>query len=254
MSNANFLALIASREQHEPDTADRSSSSVPPFAMNKLKRYFNKDRLPPPRLTTRIRLQNDLVVVHPRTAPLATDVAPDESAVVGSGVPDDTLLFGHAEIIAEPYITIHSVHVGLVVVYRYQPSPETKPREMIIFEQYKAFTSDEILIEVKDASRQIHRRVNFDILVPASLPTYEHSAHGILLPQVRVKVEFGYGSLSRDAVDTILAVTPGMGGSEEKEDPTVILGRRMITDRWQGGGTVYVPPSKSVDHILTSVC
>jgi hypothetical protein len=246
MSNVNFLALIASRDQHDPGTTVRTSFTAPPqpFAMNKLKRYFNKDRLPPPRLTTRIRLQNDLVVVHPRTAPLPTDVAPDESAVGGLGVPDDTLLFGHANIVAEPYITIHSVRVGLVVVYRYQPSPEDKPREAIIFEQYKAFTPDEILVTVKDSSRLIHRRVNFDILVPASLPTYEHSAHGILLPQVRVKVDFGYGSLSPDAVDSILAANPGGLGVEEKEEPSFILGRRMITNRWQGGGTVYVPPSK----------
>lgn len=234
MANLNFLSLVASEDHH-------GQPSSPPHQMKKFKRYFHKDRLPQPRLTTRIRLQNDLVVVHPRTAPLPSDSA-DESSVSGLGVPDDTLLFGHANIIAEPYITIHSVRVGLVVVYRYKPSADDKPRETIIFEQYKSFSPDEISITVKDSSRLIHRRVNFDILVPASLPTYEHSAHGILLPQVRVDVEFGYSSLSKEAIDSIVANPPA--AIEEKEEAAFILGRRMITDRWQGGGTVYVPPSQ----------
>lgn len=245
MSNDTFLDLLESENQDglNRKASEPLSPAMQSLPLNKLKRYFAKDRLPPPRLTTRIRLQNDLVVVHPRTEPIPLDPI-DESSVTGLGVPDDTLLFGHASIAADPYITIHSVRVGLVVVYRYKLSPnDEKPRETIIFEQYKSFSQDEILVTVKDSNQLIHRRVNFDILVPASLPTYEHSAHGIILPQVRVTIEYGYSSLSREAMDSIAATSPG-AALEQNEEGSLILGRRMITDRWQGGGTVYVPRSE----------
>jgi hypothetical protein len=246
MSSANFEALVASENNHglSREMSKPLSATMPALQINKLKRYFAKDRLPPPRLTTRIRLQNDLVVVHPRTEAIPLDPI-DESSETGLGVPDDTLLFGHASIAADPYITIHSVRVGLVVVYRYKlASTDEKPRETVIFEQYKSFSSEEILVTPKDSSNLVHRRINFDILVPASLPTYEHSAHGIILPQVRVTVEYGYDSMSREVMDTI-AASPPAAAVEQSEEGSLILGRRIITDRWQGGGTVYVPRSKS---------
>lgn len=217
--------------------------------LHKLRRYFTKDP-PPPRLTTRIRLQNDLVVVHPRPAPDPHDDT-TSAAGLGAGVPDDTLLFGHASIAADPAINILAVRVGLVVVYRYKLAPtDEKARECIIFEQNRSFERDEIVVTststTKDAPSAplIHRRVNFDILVPASLPTYEHSAHGIILPQVRVTVEYAYSPSSRDAIEE---ASPGtaVAAAEETEEGSLILGRRMITDRWQGGGTVYVPRSES---------
>ncbi|KAJ9092941.1 hypothetical protein QFC19_008539 [Naganishia cerealis] len=240
MSSANFLSLLAAELQNDtPHPAISTPTLTSQPQMNKLKRYFGRDRLPLPRLNTRIRLQNDLVVVHPRSTPLPMDPVDESTSGTELGVPDDTLLFGHATITAEPYINIYSVRVGLVVVYRYKLSADDKPCESIIFEQYKSFSQDEIQLTVKESSRLIHRRVNFDILVPASLPTYEHSVHGIILPQVRVMVEFGYNSLSRETIDLIAANPPL--AMDEKEEPSLILGRTMITDRWQGGGTVYVP-------------
>lgn len=243
MSNVNFLALLASELHNDAPRPPVNAISTPPH-MNKIKRYFGKDRVPLPRPSTRIRLQNDLVVVHPRSTPLPLDSLDDPSSGVELVVPDDTLLFGHATITAEPYIIIHSVRVGLVVVYRYKQPTDDKLCEAIIFEQYKLFSPDEIQITTKETSRLVHRRVNFDILVPASLPTYEHSTHGIILPQVRVMVEYGYSPLSKETIESITANPPS--AADDKEEPSLILGRKMITDRWQGGGTVYVPKSQSL--------
>jgi hypothetical protein len=241
MSNVNFLALLASESQNDTLSLSVNTIVTTPPQMNKFKRYFGKDRVPLPRPTTRIRLQNDLVVVHPRSTELPLDSLDDPSSNVELCVPDDTLLFGHATITAEPYIIIHSVRVGLVVVYRYKQPTDDKLCESIIFEQYKLFSPDEIQLTTKETSRLVHRRVNFDILVPASLPTYEHSTHGIILPQVRVTVDYGYGPLSKETIESITANPPT--AMDDKEEPSLILGRKMITDRWQGGGTVYVPKS-----------
>ncbi|KAJ9116306.1 hypothetical protein QFC22_004746 [Naganishia vaughanmartiniae] len=250
MSNANFLALLASELQHDITSPSPTTAIPSPPQMNKFKRYFGKDRLPLPRPSTRIRLQNDLVVVHPRSTPLPLDSLDDPSSNVELSEPDDTLLFGHATITAEPYIDIHSVRVGLVVVYRYKQPTDERLCESIIFEQYKSFSPDEIQLTTNETSRQIHRRVNFDILVPASLPTYEHSAHGIILPQVRVMVEYGYSPLSKDTIESITANPPS--AIEEKEETSVILGRKMITDIWQGGGTVYVPKKSYAITTITN--
>jgi hypothetical protein len=55
--------------------------------------------------------------------------------------------------------------------------------------------------------------IEFDILVPASLPTYEHSKYGIVLAQIRLDVDFGYattpaGLISTETLDYIRSNPP----------------------------------------------
>lgn len=215
--------------------------------MNKIKRLLSSNQLPPPRLTAQLHLPNDVVVVHPRSTNGPAN--PDDAAFSQ----DDTLLSGHAVIIAQPYLTLYTIRVGLVVVFRYQLPEDTQTHETVIFERYKSFDQEEI--QYTSVSRQsaqkhlIHRKVDFDILVPASLPTYEHSPYGIILAQVRLEIDFGYagtsgGLLSKEALDYIRANPPVQLQDEEEKAPTV-LGRAMIPDLWQGNGKVTFPDRKS---------
>ncbi|KAJ9095216.1 hypothetical protein QFC20_006693 [Naganishia adeliensis] len=215
--------------------------------MNKIKRLLSSNQLPPPRLTAQLHLPNDVVVVHPRSTNGPAN--PDDAAFSQ----DDTLLSGHAVIIAQPYLTLYTIRVGLVVVFRYQLPEDTQTHETVIFERYKSFDQEEI--QYTSVSRQsaqkhlIHRKVDFDILVPASLPTYEHSPYGIILAQVRLEIDFGYagtsgGLLSKEALDYIRANPPVQLQDEEEKAPTV-LGRAMILDLWQGNGKVTFPDRKS---------
>jgi hypothetical protein len=209
--------------------------------MDKIKRLLSSNQLPTPRLTAHIYIPNDVVVVHPRS----TKGPADDTTFTQ----EDTLLSGHAVIIAQPYLTLYTIRVGLVAVFRYQLPESPKIHETVIFERYKSFDTEEIqytsLPRQSNQNHLINRKVDFDVLVPASLSTYEHSPYGIILAQVRLEIDFGYagastGFMSKEALDYIRANPPRPIEEEEEKAPTV-LGRPMILDLWQGDGKVTFP-------------
>lgn len=215
--------------------------------MDKLKRLLKPSSLPPPRLTAQIHLQNDIVIVHPQ--PASGPSFDDETL----SVQDETLLSGHVNIVAQPYLNLYTIRVGLVVVYRSKAAEDSDTQETILFERYKSFDLEEIqytsVVPPSTPNHLISRRIDFDILVPASLPTYEHSKYGIVLAQVRLDVDFGYavtpaGLMSAETLDYIRA-NPPVQMKDEGESPPMVLGRPMILDRWQGGGKVVFPDRKS---------
>ncbi|GHJ89169.1 hypothetical protein NliqN6_5571 [Naganishia liquefaciens] len=211
--------------------------------MDKLKRILKPSSLPPPRLTAQIHVQNDIVIVRPRAT---SGPSLDDDAL---HIQDETLLSGHVNIIAQPYLNLHSIRVGLVVLSRTKADTDSKTRETIIFERYKSFDLEEIqytsIVQPSTTKHLINRRIEFDILVPASLPTYEHSKYGIVLAQVRLDVDFGYattpaGLISTETLDYIRS-NPPVQMKDEPESPPMVLGRPMILDLWQGGGKVVFP-------------
>lgn len=223
--------------------------------MNKIKRLLSSNQLPTPRLSAKIHILNDVVVVHPR--PTQVPINPDDATFTQ----EDTLLSGHAIIIAQPYLTLYTIRVGLVVVFRFQLPEDTKTHETILFERYKSFDQEEI--QYTSISRQsapnhlIHRKVDFDILVPASLSTYEHSPYGIILAQVRLEIDFGYagastGLMGKEALDYIRA-NPPVPDQQEIETAPTVLGRPMILDLWQGDGKVTFPDRKSFSMLRDSL-
>jgi hypothetical protein len=144
-----------------------------------------------------------------------------------------------------------------VVVCRSKAVADPDTKETIIFERYKSFDLEEIeytsLISPSTPNHLISRKIDFDILVPASLPTYEHSPYGIVLAQVRLAVDFGYavtpsGLISAETVEYVKA-NPPVAIKEEKESPPMVLGRPMILDRWQGGGKVVFPDRESASFL-----
>lgn len=226
--------------------------------MDKLKRILKPSTLPAPRLTAQIHLQNDIVVVHPRSSSSVGPPALDDDS---PAVQDDTLLSGHVTILAQPYLNLYSIRVGLVAVCRNKAVADPDTKETIIFERYKSFDLEEIeytsLVSPSTPNHLISRKIDFDILVPASLPTYEHSPYGIVLAQVRLAVDFGYavtpsGLISAETVEYVKA-NPPVAMKEEKESPPMVLGRPMILDRWQGGGKVVFPDREHLHPLRTCI-
>ena len=214
--------------------------------MDKLKRILKPSSLPPPRLTAQIHVQNDIVIVHPR----ATSGRSFDEDILH--IQDETLLSGHVNIIAQPYLNLYTIRVGLVVLSRTKAGADAKTQETIIFERYKSFDLEEIqytaIVQPSTTKHLINRRIDFDILVPASLPTYEHSKYGIVLAQVRLDVDFGYattpaGVISAETLEYIRS-NPPVQMKDDAGGPPMVLGRPMILDLWQGGGQVVFPDRK----------
>lgn len=201
-----------------------------------LKHFFARDTASSrPALTTEIHLQNDLVVVHPPAA--STPIDRTEAH-------DDTILSGSVVIVSESNVLIWNIRIALVVYCKYRRSDEEAWQDGIIFEQSRVFNhlDREAVLSTSADRRYLHRHIDFAMMVPANIATHEYLRHGMILPQIRLSVEFSENTWSTTALAALPTLPPlyvdGKDGTE------TIAGRRMRTESYSGGSVKVPPPGE----------
>jgi hypothetical protein len=200
------------------------------------KQLFRKESTPTqPLLTTSIRLQNDLWVIHP----------PPEDALASGTLGDDTIMLsGVATFQSDVHVQIWNVRVALVLQYSYRCSKTQQWQQGIIYEQGQTFEEPcseqggspqalQVFLDKRDNT--IKRRIEFGILLPRSLATYEHLPHAKMIPQVRVSVEFS--KLSWTPAE-LAALPPSPPVYVDKDETCLIAGRRFVSESWRGGSVL----------------
>lgn len=212
------------------------------------KSLFRKDSTPSqPLLTTTIRLQNDLWVIHP----------PPEDALTSNTLGDDTIMLsGVASFVSDAHVQIWTVRVALVLQYSYRCSKTQEWKQGIIYEQGQTFDeccaeqdgSPQVLqVFLDKRDKSIKRRIEFGILLPRSLATYEHLPHAKMIPQVRVSVEFS--KLTWTAAE-LAALPPSPPVYVDKEETNMIAGRRFVSESWRGGSVLIEREGESTSFRL----
>lgn len=212
-------------------------------AMFPLKQLFVRDHpASQSALTTEIHLQNDLVVVHPRAASTANDVVFSDH--------DDTLLSGSVIIVSESNILIWNIRIALVVLCKYRRPDEETWQEGIIYEQSRVFNhlDREAIISTSADRQYIHRHIDFALMVPGSIATHEYLRHGMILPQIRVSVEFSQNTWSTTALAALPTLPPVY--VNERDGATPIAGRQMRTESYSGGAVKVPPPGKQFSFAM----
>ena len=193
------------------------------------KNFFRKEASPSrPLVTTTVTLQNDLWVIHPPTDP---DAAP--SANLG----DDTMLSGVATFVSDANVIIWKIRVALVMEYSYRVPDTNRWQQSIIYEQGQTFKAplDAVQTFATEDGKHIKRQIDFGILLPKSLATYDHLPHAKIIPQVRVTVEFSKNTWSSAA---LAALEPSPPVYVDSEEGRLIAGRRFNSESWRGGSVL----------------
>lgn len=201
-----------------------------------LKQFFGRDRSPlQPALSTEIHLQNDLVVVHPRAS------TPLDDAIDAR---DDTLLSGSVDIVSESNVLIWNIRIALIVHCKYRQSEEQPWQQGIIYEQSRIFNhlDREARISTSADRRYIHRHIDFALMVPSTIATHEYLQHGIIVPQIRVSVEFSQNTWSAKALAELPTLPPVY--VDEGDGTTTVAGRQMRTESYSGGSVKVPPPGE----------
>jgi hypothetical protein len=190
-----------------------------------------------PALSTEIHLQNDLVVVHP-SAPSTSE----DPTVTNN---DETILSGSVSIVSESNVLIWNIRIALVVVCKYRRPGEETWNQVIIYEQSRVFNhlDREARLSTSSDRRKIHRHIDFALMVPGNIATHEYLRHGMIVPQVRVSVEFSENTWSPAALAALPTLPPVY--LDEPGGLTTIAGRHMRTESYSGGAIRAPPPGKS---------
>jgi hypothetical protein len=216
-------------------------SNVTPAGMLPLRQFFARDHAQnnQPALTTEIHLQNDLVVVHPPHLP--RDAIPLDGAAI---VPNDTLLSGSVAISSESNVLIWNIRIALVVTCKFRRSEEEPWQQGIIYEQSRIFNhlDREAVISTSAERRQIHRHVDFALMVPSTIATHEYLPNGIIVPQIRVSVEFSENTWSAKSLAQLPILPPVY--VDEGDGTTTVAGRQMRTQSYSGGSVKVPPPGE----------
>ncbi|KAI5451737.1 hypothetical protein NCC49_001384 [Naganishia albida] len=128
-----------------------------------------------------IKLQNHGIVVHPG------DAEP--------GSEENTVISGHFLLKSDSSINICGTRISFIVLYKYKRLGKETWEEAILHEQSQTFICgdnkrDLIHVEYEEDKDIIRRRINFSIVVPKDIATYEYlPAGGIIQPHMRVSVE-----------------------------------------------------------------
>jgi hypothetical protein len=193
------------------------------------KNLFRREASPStPLVTTSVTLQNDLWVIHP---PADRDAEP--SASLG----DDTMLSGVADFVTDANVILWNVRVALVMEYSCRVPDTNRWKQTIIYEQGQTFEPqvDAVQVFASEGGKHITRRIEFGILLPRNLATYDHLPHAKIIPQVRVTVEFSKNTWSSAALAKLPRSPPVYVDGEEGK---LIAGRRFNSESWRGGSVL----------------
>ncbi|KAJ9114732.1 hypothetical protein QFC22_005608, partial [Naganishia vaughanmartiniae] len=208
--------------------------------MTPLRHLFAREQQPA--ITTEIHLQNNLVVVHP-TPPPSTDQPPQQ-------VDNETLLSGCVVIVSDSDVLLWNIRISLVIHCKYRRPGEQVWQEGIIYEQGRIFNhlDHEARISTSIDRRSIHRQIDFALMVPSNIPTHEYLQHAMILPQIRLSVEYSKNTWS-DAALRALPSTPPVYVDEHSEGRTV-AGRQMRTQSHTGADVKW-PPADPTEIVIT---
>lgn len=206
-----------------------------------LRHFFAREHIQSsqPALTTEIHLQNDLVVVHPPRLP--GDSIPNDGGVV---TPNDTILSGSVEISSDSNVLIWNIRIALVVTCQFRRSEDQPWHQGVIYEQSRVFNhlDREARISTSADRRRIHRQIDFALMVPSSIATHEYLPNGIIVPQIRVSVEFSENTWSAKALAELPTLPPVY--VNKRDGTTTVAGRHMRTESYSGGSVKVPPPSE----------
>ena len=199
-----------------------------------------------PALSTEIHLQNDLIVVHPKAASTS-----EETIAEGR---DETILSGSVSIVSESNVLIWNIRIALVVVCTFRRPSEESWGQGVIYEQSRVFNhlDREARISTSSDRRNIHRHIDFALMVPGNIATHEYLKHGMIVPQVRVSVEFSENNWSPVALAALPTLPPVY--LSEPGGITTIAGRHMRTESYTGSAIRAPPPGESALPLLSQIC
>jgi hypothetical protein len=173
-----------------------------------------------------IGLQNHGIVVHPG------DAEP--------GSEDNTVITGNFLLKSDSSINICGTRFSFIVLYKYKRLGKDTWEEAILHEQSQTYICgdkrDTIHIhkEYEQDKDTIRRRINFSIVVPKDIPTYEYlAAGGIIQPHMRVSVELNNVDWDPQELRSLPQAPPGY-----TDDGTVVLQNHLLTERWTGGSVI----------------
>lgn len=195
------------------------------------KHLFGREASPSkPVLATSVTLQNDLWVIHPPT---------DSDAELSTNIGEDTMVRGVASFVSEPNALLWEVRIALVVQYSYRFPGTDRWEQAIVHEQGQTFKHDDpgdpVQVFSMNGGKQIKRQVEFGMLLPRSLATYDHLPNAKIIPQIRVTAEFSKNTWSAAALAALPRPPPMYVDSEEIR---TIAGRRFISESWRGGSVL----------------
>lgn len=191
-------------------------------------------RSQPVPMEANIKLQNHGIVVHPG------DAEP--------GSEDNTIISGHFLLKSDSSINICGTRISFIVLYKYKRLGKTTWEEGILHEQSQTFICgdkrDEIHVEYEEDKDAITRRINFSIVVPKDIATYEFlPAGGIIQPHMRVSVELNNVDWNPQELRALTQAPPGY-----TDDGAVVLRNHLLTERWTGGSAI---PENGESHSLS---
>lgn len=191
------------------------------------KNIFRRESAAPKRTPMKadIRLQNDGIVVHPGDSE--------------SGSEDTTMVSGWFKLESDSSINVCGTRVAFVVQYRYKRPGKDIWEEGILYEHGETFicgdNRDAIHVQYSECGGLIQRQINFAILVPKDIATYEYlPAGGIVQPMLRVSVELDNVDWDPNELRALPLAPP-----EYVDDGTVISqNHKLVTERWSGGSVI----------------
>lgn len=127
---------------------------------------------PKPSLQIQVSLNSDLILVHP----------PQDGDQVGT-----TMLSGSVFITSAKLVRIATVRVGVVVSARYD-HPELGRQQGVIFEQYQSYLGEDAVVAA--VGEKVQHRIQLNLPVETSAPTFENGPGGDIRGQLKVIAEY----------------------------------------------------------------
>ena len=205
--------------------------------MKRLKRYLSPERRPARVLHIDVKLHNGVIITYPKDDLDDPDQPPDYQ----TGAIDGCVVSGQVSISHEPLLQVNNVRIGVVVIGNYDlpedsPAVLSRHQEGIIFEKYQTFLESDMKVGLSANARHIKSTIDFDIVLPSSVPTWESLAETEILAQIRVLAEYGYNTLSLTPITSI-----DRGNRIDQPSQPASNVPEMIMKKWSGVGNVEHP-------------
>jgi hypothetical protein len=212
--------------------------------MKRLKRYLSPERRPARPLHIDVKLHNGIIIVYPEDELDDPGQPPDYQ----TGAVDGCVVSGQVVISHEPLLQLNKVRVGVVVIGNYNlpegsAAAQSRHQEGIIFEKYQTYLESDMKIGPSANACHIKSTIDFHMVLPSSVPTWESLPDTQILAQIRILAEYGYKTLSLTPITSIDRRNRlGQPSQPASNVPD------MIMKKWSGVGNVEHPSCESVER------
>ena len=206
--------------------------------MKRLKRYLSPERRPSRPLHIDVKLHNGVIIIYPKDDLDDAERPPDYQ----TGAIDGCVVSGQVTISHEPLLQVNNVRIGVVVIGIYDlPEGSTavassRHQEGVIYEKYQTFLESDMKVGLSANARHIKSTIDFDMVLPSSVPTWESLPGTEILAQIRVLAEYGYNTLSLTPITSI-----DRGNRNDPPAQPASNVPDMIMKKWSGVGNVEHP-------------